>query len=80
MSPASAAQRHGRAEAEDLNLDSGPLYDPLVNYNAMRMASPTGMTAADAVSTRTAPAGSNSRSRSHPSDRRRNKLAVSRNS
>ena len=23
----------GQAEAEDLNLDGGPLYDPLVNYN-----------------------------------------------
>ena len=23
----------GAAEAEDLNLDGGPLYDPLVNYN-----------------------------------------------
>ena len=23
----------GQAEAEDLNLDGGPLYDPMVNYN-----------------------------------------------
>ena len=23
----------GQAEAEDLNLDGGPLYDPVVNYN-----------------------------------------------
>ena len=23
----------GQAEAEDLNLDGGPLYDPLLNYN-----------------------------------------------
>jgi outer membrane protein len=26
----------GRAEADDLNLDGGPLYDPIVNYDRVR--------------------------------------------
>ena len=49
----------GQAEAEDLNLDNGPLYDPLVNYNRDSRSRATGTTvrASAPVSTRTAPPG-----------------------
>ncbi|HEY5713513.1 MAG TPA: TolC family outer membrane protein [Allosphingosinicella sp.] len=52
----------GQAEAEDLNLDGGPLYDPLVNYNryARSWSDWDDGPPAVPVSTRTAPAGSNS--------------------
>ncbi|HYN45861.1 MAG TPA: TolC family outer membrane protein [Allosphingosinicella sp.] len=52
----------GQAEAEDLNLDGGPLYDPQVNYNRYSRSwsdwndGPRPVP----VSTRTAPPGSNS--------------------
>ena len=52
----------GQAEAEDLNLDGGPLYDPQVNYNRYSGSwsdwddGPRSVP----VSTRTAPPGSNS--------------------
>jgi outer membrane protein len=52
----------GAAEAEDLNLDGGPLYDPRVNYNRYSRSWSDwndGPRAAP-VSTRTAPPGSNS--------------------
>ena len=52
----------GQAEAEDLNLDGGPLYDPQVNYNRYSGSWSDwddGPRPAP-VSTRTAPAGSNS--------------------
>jgi outer membrane protein len=52
----------GQAEAEDLNLDGGPLYDPQVNYNRYSRSWSDwndGPRAAP-VSTRTAPPGSNS--------------------
>jgi outer membrane protein len=51
----------GRAEAEDLGLDGGPLYDPLTNYNnTVRRASDwnDGEQNRTATSTRTAPEGS----------------------
>jgi outer membrane protein len=53
----------GRAEAEDLGLDGGPLYDPLANYNrTVRRASDwnDGDGQRAATSTRTAPAGAQS--------------------
>jgi outer membrane protein len=50
----------GRAEAEDLGLDGGPLYDPLVNYNRTRSRSSDWNDGPDRnrgpASTRTAPA------------------------
>jgi outer membrane protein len=52
----------GQAEAEDLNLEGGPLYDPLVNYNRYSRSWSDwndGPRPAP-VSTRTAPPGSNS--------------------
>jgi outer membrane protein len=52
----------GRAEAEDLNLDGGPLYDPLVNYNRYSRSWSDWNDGPEPVpvSTRTAPAGSSS--------------------
>ena len=52
----------GRAEAEDLNLDGGPLYDPLVNYNrySRSWSDWDDGPRAQPVSTRTAPPGSSS--------------------
>ncbi len=52
----------GMAEAEDLNLDGGPLYDPLVNYNRYSgsWSDWNDGPRPAAVSTRTAPPGSNS--------------------
>jgi len=52
----------GMAEAEDLNLDSGPLYDPTINYNryAHSWSDWNDGPAIHPVSTRTAPPGSNS--------------------
>jgi outer membrane protein len=45
----------GQAEAEDLNLDAGPLYDPTINYNrAIRRSSDWGDSARpEPVATRT---------------------------
>ena len=52
----------GQAEAEDLNLDGGPLYDPQVNYNryAHSWSDWDDGPRIVPVSTRTAPPGSNS--------------------
>ena len=52
----------GQAEAEDLNLDGGPLYDPQVNYNRYSRSWSDWNDGPPAVpvSTRTAPPGSNS--------------------
>jgi len=52
----------GMAEAEDLNLDSGPLYDPTINYNryAHSWSDWDDGPSIHPVSTRTAPPGSNS--------------------
>jgi outer membrane protein len=52
----------GMAEAEDLNLDSGPLYDPTINYNryARSWSDWDDGPSIRPVSTRTAPPGSNS--------------------
>jgi outer membrane protein len=52
----------GMAEAEDLNLDSGPLYDPTINYNryARSWSDWDDGPRIVPVSTRTAPPGSNS--------------------
>jgi outer membrane protein len=52
----------GQAEAEDLNLDGGPLYDPQVNYNryARSWSDWNDGPRPAPVSTRTAPPGSNS--------------------
>jgi outer membrane protein len=53
----------GRAEAEDLGLDGGPLYDPQTNYNnTVRRASDwnDGEQRRGPASTRTAPDGATS--------------------
>src|SRR6185295_7374386 len=52
----------GMAEAEDLNLDGGPLYDPRINYNryAGSWSDWDDGPPIHPVSTRTAPPGSNS--------------------
>jgi outer membrane protein len=52
----------GKAEAEDINLDGGPLYDPLVNYRRVshRMSDWNDDPAPQAVSTRTVTSPSNS--------------------
>jgi outer membrane protein len=52
----------GMAEAEDLNLDGGPLYDPTINYNryARSWSDWDDGPPIAPVSTRTAPPGSNS--------------------
>jgi outer membrane protein len=52
----------GRAEADDLNLDGGPLYDPLVNYNrdSRDWSDWNDGPRQHPVSTRTAPPGSTS--------------------
>jgi outer membrane protein len=55
----------GMAEAEDLNLDGGPLYDPVVNYN--RVARRKSDWSRDPAVTRSRPAPSRTRS-SQPRD------------
>lgn len=52
----------GRAESQDLGLDGGPLYDPLVNYNRTRNRASdwNDGEVRGPVSTRTAPAGATS--------------------